>query len=171
MIVIDTCVSAEQQLGRFRISRQAQIGTSTGGPLCALAYDQSPHFDMLRSTCTRSIRHVIAGRSVLSSSSSRASFWSGASTTATGAAATATASHVPFNAIPHIDPSFIPFILALLLANADQEDEATSGHGSNTSQQPPWQVTNTSKGQGAFADRDIHRGQCSPENPVSRSFL
>lgn len=95
------------------------------------------------------------------------SFWShSAPGAATAAAATAssTGEGLPFDALPAIADSFLPVILALLLAQADDDDSRDTGLD-NSQQNPPWLVKyttakdGTNTGMGAFATTDIKPGQ------------
>ncbi|KAK4056070.1 hypothetical protein OIO90_002801 [Microbotryomycetes sp. JL221] len=86
-------------------------------------------------------------------------FWS-SSSASTSVAATAT--ELGSNSVPHVSDTLLPIILAVVLAsNATDDDEA------NANERVPWSVETTLKGQGAFASRQISRGELIvSERPV-----
>ncbi|KAM0787131.1 hypothetical protein ACM66B_006383 [Microbotryomycetes sp. NB124-2] len=108
----------------------------------------------LRQFAGSSARHAFKAHP---SSAGRRSFWS-----ASSAAATTTAAVLGPNAVPHVGEALLPVILAVVLAsNSTDEDEQVA------KKQTPWTVEATSKGQGAFASRDISRGELViAERPV-----
>ncbi|SCV67326.1 BQ2448_5972 [Microbotryum intermedium] len=90
------------------------------------------------------------------------SFWSSASSTATGAAATTSSSSLPFlsaatsasSEIPSLAPDLSPLLLAVLLTTLDDDDPSST-------LTPPWTVLPTSSGSGygAFATQILTLGQ------------
>ncbi|KAK4047829.1 hypothetical protein OIV83_005172 [Microbotryomycetes sp. JL201] len=87
------------------------------------------------------------------------SFWSGTSTSAAASPATEL---LGSSALPHVSETLLPVILAVVLASTatDEDDESAA-------KQDPWTVRATTKGQGAFASRNIRKGELViTERPV-----
>jgi len=76
------------------------------------------------------------------------------------------------HSIPHVDPSLLPVLFAIILTilAPAHTDEGEDEDGNDTLHNPPWVVTDFSadgKGFGAVAARDIHLGErLIAERPV-----
>lgn len=106
------------------------------------------------------------------------SFWSFSSSSSAAAAAAASlmsasaSAGLGPNSIPHVDPSLLPVLFAILLSviAPSHADDGEDEDGNDTLHNPPWTVVDFSgegKGFGAVAARDIAAGErLIAERPV-----